>query len=769
MTLFSDGFESGNLNEWTGTQVHDTSTATVETNNPHHGTYNLKANISSSTPSYAEVNKTLTSAVSTIYCGAYVKFATALPNATHRYVPIILYSSGFAGYPALVAIRESGGTTYWTLEINNNGTREQTISGVPVSLDTWYWVELYWKKGAADGAATLYINGTAVASVTAKDTDNDGDVAIVGFGDDDSNGPAHQVYIDCVSVSNTYIGPEYLTATAPLQLSGSNLSIPQANGSADGYLSASHWNTFNNKYGSGASPTFAGLTTTGILNSNASGASPVANSNAGMILDCYTPNHRDGLGIQSGGIWLKYDDSFNIYNDNGTTVLEAVHLDNSGNIAIGGAYMSNVSSSAPDPHSNAGLKLDLWPAAHSDGIGMQNGGMWLKYDNQFDIYRDSGSSINNSLHLDSAGNVTLTGGIKANDIIEGEQNFYHIYPESNLGLYQPQQGEISIHDFLFNDHPYNDPIAGEFRLAHLDYGGYDTNIYGALFRFPEVSPAVVNSHHLIVRKDFLVRGVVESYEGVLRLHGGYAGWAPSINPLIYLAEGGYFGNKNTLEIRKVDNVTGSPPTLVWGWGDLACGTITSAGNLYLTGNTNGYLWNNGGFIRQSGSTSYNGLNYTGGFIADGSISVGAVLNAGFGSGMRGPLYAYGSTNSYGGTLAFNSSSQRYKQNIEMLADCSWLYNLRPVSFDWKDTERAKIDGRQIGLIAEEVNALCPQITWHDDTGQPEGVHYEWLGVPLLVEVKKHETRIGQLEEEVASLQQQLEILKNLKGDVNKIE
>jgi hypothetical protein len=41
------------------------------------------------------------------------------------------------------------------------------------------------------------------------------------------------------------------------------LSIPQANGSTDGYLSSSNWNSFNDKYGSGSNPTFAGLTITG--------------------------------------------------------------------------------------------------------------------------------------------------------------------------------------------------------------------------------------------------------------------------------------------------------------------------------------------------------------------------------------------------------------------------------------------------------------------------------------------------------------------------
>jgi hypothetical protein len=47
-----------------------------------------------------------------------------------------------------------------------------------------------------------------------------------------------------------------------------------------------------------------------------------------------------------------------------------------------------------------------------------------------------------------------------------------------------------------------------------------------------------------------------------------------------------------------------------------------------------------------------------------------------------------------------------------------------VNVDWKDAEQVKSEGRQIGLIAEEVNTIYPQLTWHDNEGKPEGVHYE---------------------------------------------
>ena len=159
------------------------------------------------------------------------------------------------------------------------------------------------------------------------------------------------------------------------------------------------------------------------------------------------------------------------------------------------------------------------------------------------------------------------------------------------------------------------------------------------------------------------------------------------------------------------------------------GNMKLAGSLYLTGNTSGsYLWNNGGWIRV-GHSSY-------GLIVDGWISVGNLSS--------------GSTNiciDGSNRLSCQSSSERYKENIDTLEDCSWIYDVRPVNFDWKDKERAEREGRQFGLIAEEVAKIYEGLTFSVND-RIEGVHFHMLAVPMLVEMKKLRTRVGQLEKQL---------------------
>ena len=87
-----------------------------------------------------------------------------------------------------------------------------------------------------------------------------------------------------------------------------------------------------------------------------------------------------------------------------------------------------------------------------------------------------------------------------------------------------------------------------------------------------------------------------------------------------------------------------------------------------------------------------------------------------------------------------TSDRRYKENITAFAEYETvLSNIRGVRFNWRDTGAA-----DVGLIAQEVDAVLPEAVVQDTTGRFQ-VSYMKL-VPVLVEaVKSLQARVSTLE------------------------
>lgn len=101
-----------------------------------------------------------------------------------------------------------------------------------------------------------------------------------------------------------------------------------------------------------------------------------------------------------------------------------------------------------------------------------------------------------------------------------------------------------------------------------------------------------------------------------------------------------------------------------------------------------------------------------------------------------------------GNLIRISSSARYKKNIvDIEIDTSKIYNLRPVSFDPMGANAKSDecpDGRNFGLIAEEVHAQIPELVpmiMLNGIKVPDGVNYKQLSVLLVAEMKKLKARL----------------------------
>ena len=104
------------------------------------------------------------------------------------------------------------------------------------------------------------------------------------------------------------------------------------------------------------------------------------------------------------------------------------------------------------------------------------------------------------------------------------------------------------------------------------------------------------------------------------------------------------------------------------------------------------------------------------------------------------------------------SSKKFKKDIENLSESesSKIYSLRPVSYNWKDSERGT--GRNIGLIAEEVNEHFPEMVMRDKGNEIFSVDYKLLISPMLVEMKKHKEQITSQQDNIAELNEKIRLL-----------
>jgi hypothetical protein len=93
-----------------------------------------------------------------------------------------------------------------------------------------------------------------------------------------------------------------------------------------------------------------------------------------------------------------------------------------------------------------------------------------------------------------------------------------------------------------------------------------------------------------------------------------------------------------------------------------------------------------------------------------------------------------------GQLFDGASTRKLKNNIRPLEGSERIYDLEPVSFDWKSD-----GGAAVGLIAEDTFPIFPEVVSLDIDGEPKGIAYDWLIAPLLAEVQKLAARVAELE------------------------
>jgi len=166
-------------------------------------------------------------------------------------------------------------------------------------------------------------------------------------------------------------------------------------------------------------------------------------------------------------------------------------------------------------------------------------------------------------------------------------------------------------------------------------------------------------------------------------------------------------------------------------------------------NTNEAIW-------YDGATFSWGFGGTANVFAD-HVSVGTTANPGTYS-----LYVAGTAWCSSG--AWSGSDIRWKKNIADLNDnLDKILHLKGVRFEWKKDEfpdQGFETGTQIGLIAQDVEKLFPELVRTDDNGF-KAVSYEKLSVVLLEGMKEQQHQIRAVEQENQQLKSELNELRSL--------
>lgn len=102
----------------------------------------------------------------------------------------------------------------------------------------------------------------------------------------------------------------------------------------------------------------------------------------------------------------------------------------------------------------------------------------------------------------------------------------------------------------------------------------------------------------------------------------------------------------------------------------------------------------------------------------------------------------GNLSAGGDLVAFYTSDERLKDNLQPIESSSFIDNLTGYSFDWN--ENSNLNGRSYGLIAQDVEKIAPELIYQRVDGY-KSVNYIPLISILFEEVKSLKAKVIELE------------------------
>jgi len=172
-------------------------------------------------------------------------------------------------------------------------------------------------------------------------------------------------------------------------------------------------------------------------------------------------------------------------------------------------------------------------------------------------------------------------------------------------------------------------------------------------------------------------------------------------------------------------------------------TVINGANNYISGKNNTHVI--GDHVSATESDKfyigcYNGLE------CDGPISGAGNLIIDGNATIVGDLNVVGDITAY-----YSSSDERLKDNIQVITGCiDKVLSLDAIEFDWNTELQSTYTGRDIGLIAQQVQEVAPEIVVERDNGYL-AMKYEKV-IPLLVgATQEQDLQITELEKQVQKL------------------
>jgi hypothetical protein len=202
--IFTNGFESGNFNAWTGTYVINGGTATVVNTLHQSGSYSAQFTTnggSSVTRAYCYKN---IPNQPQLYALAYVYFNNTIALKPYNNLWLIQFRDSGGSAIASFGISQSATSMRWATMY---GGQTKVFAASGPSAHVWYAVEAFFNKTASGKALAIYVNGTQVASLSIN-TSGANSIAQARFGIAYCDaGYKYNVYVDTAIINTTYITP----------------------------------------------------------------------------------------------------------------------------------------------------------------------------------------------------------------------------------------------------------------------------------------------------------------------------------------------------------------------------------------------------------------------------------------------------------------------------------------------------------------------------------------------------------------------------------